>query len=152
MGLEVGVDVEAFLADFHRCGLQPQRFVLGAARLGAPAQDEQIGDRLGTRDPGERLGGQPQGGDEVGALGHLGAGLVGDGVEGPSAGEHGDEAAGCGQGQRLEDEGVVNRVLAGRVVGGVVHDVTAEGHVADGRGEGALRYPGLLEALIADLR
>ena len=151
MGLEVGVDVEAFLADLHRCRLQPDRLVLRGARLSAPAQDEQIGDRLGARNAREGLGGQSQGGNEVGTLRHLYAGLVGDGVEGPSAGKDGDDAARCGQGERLEDERVVDRVLPGRVIGGIMHHVTAERDVADCGGEGPLRYTRLLEPLISDL-
>ena len=93
-----------------------------------------------------RAAGQPDRADQVGQGGDLAARGRVAGVHGVAGGEHGDQAAGPDQVQRLDDEVVVDAVAAG-VVPPVVQRDLAERHVADRQVEAAVGVAGAGEGL-----
>ena len=94
---------------------------------------------------------QPHRADEVGEHGDLPPGSRVAGVHGVPGSQHGYQAAGPGQVQRLDDEVVVDAVPT-TVVPAVAELHRAERNVADDQVEGALGGAGIGEGLVADLR
>ena len=123
---------------------------VGVRRCGdvgfATAEHQDVGDDLGAGDPFECGRGQPHRADEVGDGVHVAARLVRGGIQRSGGGDRHDVAAGGGEVERLEQEVVVDAV-AGRIVDRVVHGEPAERHIADHRGERAVRDAGGLETL-----
>ena len=79
--------------------------------VGAPSQDQQVGERVGAGSATVRAGRQPHRAEEISQLAHLPPGGGVGGVERVAGGEHDHQPAGTGQRQRLHDEMVVDRVL-----------------------------------------
>ena len=73
---------------------------------------------------------QPDSGDDVGDFGHGSSSAVGTGIERVARGQYGDDPAGSAEGERFEDEVIVDRV-PGSVVALVVQCHLAERDVAD---------------------
>ena len=120
-----------------RCGGVDPAVVSALVVVGAFTQDHQVGHSIRPGQRAVRARGKPHGADEISALEHLPArgGVLR--VEGVSAGEYRDETARAGEIKALDDEVVVDRVLACVVVGVVQRDPT-ERHVADHRIEGVI--------------
>ena len=100
-----------------------------AAGLAAP-QHQQVGHHAGAGGPLVGAAGQPDRADQVGQRGDLPARGRVAGIHREPGGEHGDQAAGADQAQRLDDEVVVDAV-PGWVVAAVVQHHVPERHVPD---------------------
>ena len=142
--LPVGVAADAPTVLSHPLGIA--RPVGGVAA----AQHEHVGDDLGAGGLLVRGHRQPDRGDQVGHGGDLAArGRVGR-VHRVVAGQHRHDAAGAGQREGLDDEVVVQRVVAG-VVHLVVQRDFAERDVADDQVEVVARDAGVGEGLLTDV-
>ena len=117
----------------------------------AATEDQEVSHNVGARDSTERLGGQPQAGDQVGGGCNILAGSRFHRIHRVPAGHDGDVTAGRDQGQRFDDEVVVNVVTA-RVVHRVGQCVAAKGNIADRGGERAIWDAGTFKAFVADVR
>ncbi len=148
---EVAVDGDlpvGVAADGH--GARPPVSVARPVGGVAAAQHEHVGDHLGSGGAlvcGHR---QPDGGEQVGHGGDLAAGGRVGGVHRVVAGQHRHDAAGAGQREGLDDEVVVQRVVAA-VVHGIVEGDLAERHVADDQVEVVARDAGVGEGLLTDV-
>jgi hypothetical protein len=146
---EILVDGDLDAIEFGYPGLFPGGGVRLAAGLAA-AEDQQVGDDSGARCALVRAAGQPHRPGQVGQGGDLAARGGVAGIHGVAGGHHGDQAAGAGQVQRLDDEVVVDAVTA-RVVQTVGQRERAERDVADRQVEAALAGPGVGERLVDDV-
>src|SRR5205085_8523976 len=117
----------------------------------AAARDQQVGDHAGAGGPLVRAGGQPDRPGQVSQGGDLAAGRRVAGVHRVPGGQHGGQAAGPDQVQRLDDEVVVDAV-PGPVVPLVVQGGLGERDVADRQVVAAVRVSGSAERFRQDLR
>ena len=149
-GGQVGIDPHLGAVDVDLASQLPVAFGRRCVRLAA-AEDQQVGERIGPGGPAVRSGRESNRADEIGELSHLSArGGVG-GVECVVAGQQRHQPAGACQGERLDDE-VVVQAVSGPVVGGVVQSHVGEGDVPDRQIAVAVRQPRVRERLGADIR
>ena len=149
-GEKMLIDRDLMAVQHDRAGLLPRGGIGLPAGFAAP-QDQQVGHHAGA---GGLLVGparQPDRPDEIGEGGHLTARGRVAGIHRVAGGEHGDQAAGPDQPQRLDDEVVVDRVT-GQVMPPVVQRGLAERHVADRQVIRPVRVTGAGERLREDLR
>ena len=146
---EPGVDRHLDAVELGGAGLLPRGGLAAAVVSVAAPEDQQVHDDRGAGGPLLGPAGQPDRADQVGQRGHLTAGGRVLRVQGEPGGEHRDEAARPGQVQFLDDEVVVDGVLA-PVVAPVVQHRGPERHVADGQVEVAVGQPGGGERLALD--
>ena len=149
-GKKMLIDRDLLPVQHDRAGLLPRRGI-GLPPGLAAAQDQQVGHHAGA---GGLLVGparQPDRPHEIGEGRHLPARGRVAGIHRVAGGEHGDQAAGPDQPQRLDDEVVVDR-MAGQVMPPVVQRGLAERHVADRQVIRPVRVTGIGERLREDLR
>lgn len=143
--LEVGVGVNLAL-DGHSA--QPC-VVARRLVLEAPAEQQDVGDDVGSCCASVCTCGEPDGAEEVGLGVDAFAGAAVGLVQGVAGGQDGDGATGADEVDGLKDEVVVDREVV-RVVARVVEADLPEGDVADHGVEGAGGEGGLSERLGAD--
>ena len=117
----------------------------------ADAEQQEVGDDLGTGHAAERAAGQAHRSDEVGAIRHCLSGVRSGLVGGKATREQADVSAWSREVQRLEDEVVVNGELAG-VVRVIPELDVPERHVADRCDERIVGHGGVREGLVTHLR